>query len=291
MQNEKCIKDVKSLRNYGLDILRVLSMLMVVVLHVNGKGGVYKSAEPMSAAYMAAWLIEMLAFVGVNCFGLISGYVGIEAKHKLSKIIVLWLQVFFYAFLITLLFEMLNLEDITYQLWLNALAPVSRKQYWYFTAYFPLFFFAPYLNRMINALTKRELVWLGGSIFFWCTWQTVIKEDFLQTGWGYSFLWLVVLYLMGGILKKLQGLINVKKSVLICGYFVGTIFTWGWKMVIEGLSIERVASDLFFQYISPTILLASIALTLFFSQIQIGKEWLKKAVSLGASSVNHTFIS
>ena len=44
-------------RNWGLDFLRILSMLMVVVLHLLGRGGVLANAEPFTANYWAAWAL------------------------------------------------------------------------------------------------------------------------------------------------------------------------------------------------------------------------------------------
>ena len=49
---------VKRERNYGIDLLRIVSMLMVVILHVLGQGGVLKSSEPLSVGYSVAWLLD-----------------------------------------------------------------------------------------------------------------------------------------------------------------------------------------------------------------------------------------
>ena len=43
-------------RNYGIDILKILSMFMVVVLHVLGQGGVLKHALDLTLNDTVAWL-------------------------------------------------------------------------------------------------------------------------------------------------------------------------------------------------------------------------------------------
>lgn len=35
-------------RNYGIDLLRLISMLMIVVLHVLGQGGILKSTSALT---------------------------------------------------------------------------------------------------------------------------------------------------------------------------------------------------------------------------------------------------
>ena len=66
-------------RNYGIDLLRMILMLMVVILHVLGHGGVLDATTPLSAKYCVSWLIESFAYCAVNCYALISGYVYFNA--------------------------------------------------------------------------------------------------------------------------------------------------------------------------------------------------------------------
>ena len=72
-------------RNLGIDLLRIISMLMIVVLHVLKKGGILENAEVNSAHYYVAWVLEALCIGAVNCYALISGYVGVNSKIKYHK--------------------------------------------------------------------------------------------------------------------------------------------------------------------------------------------------------------
>ena len=60
-------------RNYGIDLLRLVSMYMVVILHVLAESGVL-SAQSLGTQSVA-WLLETAAYSAVNCFGMNSGYV------------------------------------------------------------------------------------------------------------------------------------------------------------------------------------------------------------------------
>ena len=99
------IKKIKSERNYGIDLLRLLSSFMIVILHVLKNGGILKNCKKYSISYYLAWLLETIAYSSVENFGLISGYVMVNLKIVRLKIIILWLNVFFYCTIIVLLYR------------------------------------------------------------------------------------------------------------------------------------------------------------------------------------------
>lgn len=59
-------------RNYGIDLLRLVSMFLIVVLHSLSRGALVGVA-PFNIHYEAGFLIEALTYCAVNCFALISG--------------------------------------------------------------------------------------------------------------------------------------------------------------------------------------------------------------------------
>ncbi|MBQ4600628.1 MAG: hypothetical protein IJB17_03245 [Oscillospiraceae bacterium] len=68
-------------RHYGIDLLRVVAMYMVVVLHVIGKGGVASAVQEPGLSFGALWFLEVGAYCAVNCYALISGYVGVNGRY------------------------------------------------------------------------------------------------------------------------------------------------------------------------------------------------------------------
>ena len=87
-------------RNIGIDLLKIVSMLMIVTLHMLGHGGVLDNMPPMSRCYQVAWLIEIACYGAVNCYALASGF--LTARCNIRKLMELWLQVMFYSLLITI---------------------------------------------------------------------------------------------------------------------------------------------------------------------------------------------
>lgn len=255
-------------RNYGIDLLRIVSMFLIVILHVLGQGGILQQAQT-DGSYAVSWFMEIGAYCAVNCYALISGFVGFSEQpknQKYSRYIILWMQVVFYCILVTGIFCVIRSDVISKVRLFSAIFPVAFKQYWYFSAYIGVFFMMPWLNKAIRNFSKKELTGLVvtcAAVFsFYSTAMQIVGDPFLLSG-GYSFLWLMVLYIIGAYIKRYEMYKYIKKSYLIlivCGL---VIFTWGWKM-----GMTR-GEDIFVSYISPTILGIAVALLLLFCQINV----------------------
>ena len=131
-------------RNYSIDALRILSMFMVVTAHALGQGGILDVLDETGAFFArreAAWILEIAAYSSVNCYALISGYVGINARYRYSNLALLWLRVVFYTVGITLFFFLVVPGATGIKELIQSFFPVTYGDYWYFTSYFALFYF------------------------------------------------------------------------------------------------------------------------------------------------------
>ena len=93
MENNK----IKEERNIGLDVLRILAMIMIVVLHYLGKGELLKEQNTDYLNHVIYWFCECLCIIAVNCYVLISGYFLVKSDFKIKKFLNLWGQVVFYS--------------------------------------------------------------------------------------------------------------------------------------------------------------------------------------------------
>lgn len=125
-------------RNYGIDLLRIISMFFVVILHIQYHGNILNTISngSLSIQYVGVWAIESISICAVNCFALISGYVMCTTKITLKKYIALWFQVLFYSVGLTLLINYLYPDTKSFANFINAIFSVINSQYWYVTAYF-----------------------------------------------------------------------------------------------------------------------------------------------------------
>lgn len=270
---------VPSKRNYGIDLLRVVSMLMVAVLHILGHGGILKNTAVLSFRYEAAWFLEIAAYCAVNCYALISGYVGVNSKFKYTNIFYIWLQVAFYNVLINFVGAAV-LPNMGVKEVLRAFLPVSYRTYWYFTAYFCMFFFLPIINKGLNALNKKQLLALVGAIFgILCLIPLIPEWDIFVSNNGYSAIWLLSLYIFGGAIKKAELFSKAKAIVMLLMYFVMIALTWLHKLYVDYHNLnfpnEEKLEALLVKYTSPTILLSAVFLVAFFSKLKVAPLWAK----------------
>lgn len=239
-----------SARNHGIELLRIFAMLLAAVLHILKKGGVITASEGNLAAYSTVWLLEAAAYCAVNCYALISGYVGYSDRPKplrLARCIELWLQVVFYSVIITTVYCIAGVGSVGVSNFADAFLPVTSKQYWYFTAYIGMFFFIPLLNALVRRLNRRALVSLCIMLIavfsLYDTFASFWKKDPLALVGGHSPLWLGVLYIFGAAMKKLRvpESMSSKKALLI--YASAAVFTALFK--ITGDRLLRFVPEVF----------------------------------------------
>ncbi len=254
-------------------------MWMIPVLHVLGHGEVLKSVAPFSANYFLTWLLEVMAFCAVNCFALISGYVGYGRTVKYSNMICLALQALFYTVPITALFLCFSPDLVGIKTILYALFPYIYDTYWYLMSYFCMFFFIPVLNFLLEKLDRPRLIGLMAVIFVLAGISTGFHSDFGHTGYGYSAVWLAVLYLIGGYLRKYSIADKLAAWKCAVGYGACVLFTWLSKFVIDKGACwilgEPKGGTYLIRYTSPTILLCAVFLLLFFAKLSVKGVWKK----------------
>lgn len=251
-----------SQRNYGLDLLKIIAMLMVTSLHILGHGGILNALPADSLNYKVIWFIEIACYCAVNCYALASGYVSATNSFKIINLIYLWMQVFVYSAGLTVLFAILFPGSITFSEIKHSLFPVMTGQYWYFTAYFGLFFFMPIINNCLKNINKKTLLKaLLGLTFTFSILPTVYNQDIFKTSWGYSVIWLFVLYIFGASARHFNWANKFSSKVFLIGYVSMLILTW----------LEKCwgTSTRLLNYTSPTILIASIMLLLLFSKLNL----------------------
>ncbi len=287
-------------RNYGIDLLRIVCMYLICILHICGQGGAMTHILGKEASWMTVYLLEAAGYCAVNTYGMISGYVGVSSRHRPSRIVELWLRVFWYSSLGTLIGVFVyHLPVESGTLW-KAIFPTMWKTYWYFSSYIGVFFIAPYLNKMILALGKdarKKLLitlFLVFSVFTMVPRVSLTGSDFLGIGSGYSFVWLAVMYVMGGCIRMLEDcreegaepaegksagrkdFLHKSTSFYVILYLICVLITWASKFVIGYITVSAFGEQryyrLLFSYAGPTVVLSAYALLMIFSRLKIGKK-------------------
>lgn len=247
-------------RNYGIDLLRLVLMYMVCILHTLKQGGILSTCEIGGGSYKVYWLLEIFSLCAVDGFALISGYMAKDKPRKYSKLAEMWFQVFFYSFVVTIVLTIMGFnEHLGVKDAIKNALPVTFETYWYFTAYFALFFATPILNKFIFSID--EVASKKTFIIMFALFSLIgALADSFKTQWGYSALWLMVLYCMGALAKRIKLFESKKTVILILLWLVCVFLTWSLHVFsIGGLT----------NYISPTVLMSGLLMVILFSRLHL----------------------
>lgn len=236
------------MRKSSIELLRIIAMVCIVVCHILNHG--------LQNSYVQLDWIKPLISCGVDIFVLISGYFGIRFKYKsLANIL---LMVSFYTIVSCLVEYYIIGNSIPVTRLSGIVLPYSGNHYyWFITCYITLYLFSPVFNEGIEYLRKEggyyifivSLVWIN-CVGGWLLGNTLINST------GYNFMNFIFLYFIGGSLK-FYGIDDLVKFKFLVIFF---ILTWGISFLLSRI-ISRV--DLF-AYNSPTVLMMSIIILLFF---------------------------
>ena len=204
---------------------------------------------------------------------MISGYVGVHSKPKYSSILLLWIQVVFYSTILSLAAHFIWPEMVSGSEWIKGFLPVNFKYYWYYSAYFFLSLLIPMINKALKQANIRELAAGLTAIVLLSLNGTLFQKDAFLAGQGYSPLWLLALYMMGGYIKLHGEHLRVYRWIQkrpLLWYALGTTAAWGVKIAAGNRSLpivfdQRLHSDMLLSYISPAIILSSVALFALFA--------------------------
>ncbi|MBO7187071.1 MAG: acyltransferase family protein [Clostridia bacterium] len=219
-------------RNGSIDLFRIISMLMVIVLHVLGHGGVLWSLKAKSAGWFTYFGLETVCLIAVNCFALTTGFLYVGKKIKIKNLINLYFQVLFFSLIIAIIFFITGKRDFSTKTLLEYALPILSGRYWYFSAYFILFLIMPMLNLILEHLSKRSTyvflivatILIGAYAFFGTMY---FKKDTFVFENGYSFIWLAVLYLFGGAIKKYEIYKKLRRRWWILAYIASNLLWFG----------------------------------------------------------------
>lgn len=251
-------------RQSNIELLRILSMLMVLGVHIDGASlglpepnGHWEMLTPR-----ASWKIatESLCIVGVNCFTMISGYFGIHLTLK--KIGTYLFQCIFYSAGIYSLAMIISPSWCSWKGWIESWLVLSHTDLWYVPAYFALMLLSPFINAGLDKLSKRQsgiIIILFTAFNIWCGWWC--HGNFNPT--GYTVVQLIMVYMIGGYMRRYIHL-ECKCSIRLCliaGYIISVT-----AVAISAIYLPSIQA---FAYNSPFVLAESGFLFLFFATIRI----------------------
>lgn len=197
-------------RFINFDLLRVAAMFGIVVLHCFTHGlynhfdissGGVMGLSMTSCNFMMSEIVYEICHIAVNCYVMITGYFMITKSFKLSRLAVLWVEVLFYAVSLYAVLCWMGFQTFQIKELINAIFPITFKEYWFMTNYMGLLIFAPFLNVFVHHVSQSKylLTLIGlGAISLTLLVKFPLGDTF---GGGYGFLWFIFLYLVAGYVR------------------------------------------------------------------------------------------
>ncbi len=255
----------------GADLLRIVTMLMILTSHFFVHGGVLGRLKPGDPYFYICWIIEAACYVMVNCYALITGYFQSKTEFKLKKLLLLWGQIVFLSAGIYLVLAATGQIDFSLAAFSRAALPVTMSRYWFATAYVILYAISPLLNFAVRRMNRRQhaiclAVLCGIFVVFR---NFTYWSDFANLHGGYSWASLAVLYMIGAYLRLYPPKIP-HPFLWYCGL---SLITAASRILLTTLyyrfDFDSAYLKMFLQYNSIPVVAASVCLFVFFVNLNI----------------------
>ena len=272
--------DRKETRESGIELLRILAMMGVVILHYNssGMGKAFSLVQNNSVNQFCLYLFESLCICGVNIFILISGYfLSTTQKRSFCKIVELFLQVILFKAAFYFMSVVIGINSLTLKDFLYNILPNN----YYVILYAALYAISPYVNIVIQKLQKEEMIRftvLCLIVFSGWSFGVDLLENVFAVGLtglstigiygsqeGYTIVNFLVLYLVGACLKKFED--NKVKNVVMIPCTIGLLAVVFICSIGEHLlGLEKCVT---WNYNNPLLILLSVGWFLIFKNMKI----------------------
>ena len=284
LENKGEIKEIKK-RNIGLDSLRIISMIMIIFLHYIGKGGLLNIENTGNNYHAIYYFIEALCIIAVNCYVLISGYFLVKSKFKWKKVLQLWLETLFYSIVIYVVIVVLGLKELDIKGIIKSLFPIITKEYWFINIYLVMYILSPFLNKLINKKNKKEYQKLLLIIIICFSIISILPAAYtLDSSRGYGIIWFTCLYLIAGYIRinNIPEKLKLNKNFyFLLIYFIFAIIVTRGMLLLDYIGNAFGKENLrekFLQYNNIFVLIESIALFMYFKQLNIKSRKLIKVI-------------
>lgn len=262
-------KDIRK-RGSNYELLRVISIFMVIILHyLGGCGKVLRNIEVWSLNFYGAVFFESFSIIAVNCFVFIAGYfqikkdkVNIEKLIQLFMLTVVWYVVLYFIGII--------LGDVTFSIasFVFTVIPIMKGEVWYVNTYIILIIFSPYINKFLISLNNkqyRKLLILLISIFS-------IIPTFLPISYnndnGYGIVTFILIYSIAGYIRLFKDEFNKDKKNYLFKWFLCSLTVF----MLSLLSYKLINFSNAWGYNNIFNILSAMYLFLYFRNIKIQSE-------------------
>lgn len=267
-------------------------MLLIVFGHLFAHTSIREIVPFMSFKWNFAWACQAISVCAVNAFVLLSGFLMVVKPFNSKRIFKLWGLVIFYSIVIFLILLVLNKFELNFSNLLKVFAPTLSSTYWFFTCYFVMCLFSPFINKMLfslNSSSSKVFLVLVVLLFFIFPVLSFFFPSLDEKN-GYGIIQFICLYTLGGIIRLQK--ISLKKSIALIVLVANTAIVFLSKIIMQIIVNKSgldVGTSLFYHYNSIFQLINAFCLLVIFNNVFISNKKIK-IMTLISSSIFSVYL-
>lgn len=221
------MKNEKPIRNSNHELLRILSMYMIVFVH----SGIYLDYFCSGmAGKIFGGVLNGICNIGVTCFILISGYYG--ARFSIKKFVRMECMMITFSLLETAVLWLAMPENMQgaalLEQLIKSLLPFITRKYWFYSSYVCLLLLNSYIQKFIDMLKREEMkIFLFLLLFLFSVLPTCFYFELIPDN-GKGLVQMIMIYMIGRYIRRYQD-IRLPK-------WAGLVFFGLW--IVNGVSYE-----------------------------------------------------
>ena len=262
-------------RNSSIELLRIISMIMIIMSHYCYHGVI--NGDSLSLSFNKIILqLGFLGNLGVNIFFLISSYFMYDKEIDIRRIIKLLFQIFSYSIIIYLIFVLIGQEPFNIVNFIKSFFPVLFKNYWFASVYVIIYILSPYINILIRNLDEkqhRNIIII--FIFIWSILFTFLKIDLYSN----YFTDILILYFIATYIKKYNS--KISNNIVKLLTFLSTLGLISLTIILN--FIPPLESYIPHIYSRNSLFIIMISTGMFISFLN--KNWYSNIINIISSCV------
>ena len=250
-------------KNVNIELLRTVSMLMILTLHYFAQGQVLELTERSAGVtWYLVWAIEAFCLVSVNLYMLISGYFLSTKTYSWRRLLSFYATILFYTVVLTIICYSTGLAKVNFDSLTSTFPIVAGRGNWYVTVYVVVLTVSPLLNVVAQTLEKavyRRLMYILFVLFSLIP-SVICWVDQFDLQKGYSVLWFVYLYLLAAYIRRFGVKIKIGFALpMILSLVILPLVKYVIVIFFSSTAIEKAQYALY-GYNAFPVFLASVAI-------------------------------
>ena len=284
-------------RQSNFELLRIISMFFIVLYHTIIHGHVIENCTNQGIIIILNLLL-FICIVHVNSYVLTTGYFQSKSKFRQSKV---WSTInanWFYRVVIVIILTSIGAISLSKVEFLKQIFIIDiTDSYWFIKMYIALYLISPFLNKLINQLTKREYTKL---LIILTVILSIIPYFTGEQGFsnnGYTIQHFIYLYFIGGYLRKFPVAKSylfkrcskqLKQVIFVAIFIICAILNYIIYISSQSLNnvnslVNDITNNLLLMsraYSNPITIVQTVAFVLFFETLDIRSKIINNLAKL-----------